>query len=548
MNSEKEKNRLIKESKFVVLDFETTGLSPKTSKVIEIGMVKVEKGKITDTYSSLINPILPVPYQITLLTGISQDDVINAPIFEEIAYQILEFIGDATLVAHNAPFDYSFLKSEFNFAGFDVDNLEIICTLKIAKRLLPHLKSKSLSALRKHYGVMHKNVHRALGDAAVTAKIFLRMIDQLEEEFGITSEQKLIRFQKLPAKSIGAKVMKKSLLEDFTRLPERPGVYLFLDKDKNVIYVGKSKSLKKRVGSYFLSTAESKAKKIVRKAKHIDFIETNTELTALLTETTLIKKYLPERNSQQKRFPQTHFIRIVKSSYYPKITSAGKFIPNSDDYFGPYSNRETAAKMIEIASKAFKIRECTEKEFKKKKICYLADIERCLAPCVKEVKKEYEGELQKVYDFLSGNNSEALQILLEKMKRLSEELKFEKAAEIRDSVQLLLNQILKTSVLSEPVNKAECLIKIEGGVNDDFILFRSGKVFVKNDKTNPKENFDDALRGYYDGEIFLDDDINERDLEYFKIILSWLNTHRSRFTIYYLKDYETPEEIFAKMR
>jgi len=203
--------------------------------------------------------------------------------------------------------------------------------------------------------------------------------------------------------------------------------------------------------------------------------------------------------------------------------------------------------MIEIASKAFKIRECTEKDFKKKRVCYLADIERCLAPCVKEVKKEYESELRKVYDFLSGNNSEALQILLEKMKRLSEELKFEKAAEIRDSVQLLLNQILRTSVLSEPINKAECLIKIEGGVNDDFILFRSGKVFIKNDKTNPRDNFDDALRGYYDGEIFLDGDINERDLEYFKIILSWLNTHRSRSTIYYLKDFESPEEIFSKM-
>ncbi len=543
----KAKIQLIKDSDFVVLDFETTGLSTKNSKVIEIGMVKIQNGEITETFSSLINPIVPVPYQITLLTGITQDDVKNAPIFEEIADSILNFIGDATLVAHNAPFDSAFFKSEFNFAGFDVGKFEFICTLKIAKRLLPYLKSKSLSALRKHYGVMHKNIHRALGDAAVTAKIFLRMIEQLEEEYGITTKEKLIHFQKLPAKNLGTKVIKKSLLEDFARLPDKPGVYLFIDKNGDVIYVGKSKSLKKRVGGYFLSTAESKAKKIVRQAKHIDFIETNTELTALLAETSLIKEYLPERNTQQKRFPQTHFIRIIKSSPFPKITSAGKFIPNSDDYFGPYSNRETAAKMIEIASKSFRIRECTEKEFKKKKICYLADIERCLAPCVNDVKRDYEIELGKVYDFLSGSNSEALKILLTKMKRYSDELKFEKAAEIRDAVQLLLNQILKTSVLAEPINKAECLIKISGANDDDFILFRRGKVFVKNDKTLSADIFDDALRMYYEGDIFLEEDIKERDLEYLKIVLSWLNTHRSRYTIYYLKDFESPEEIFALM-
>ncbi len=540
-------NDLIKNSKFVVLDFETTGLSPKNSKVIEIGMVKIEEGKITDTFSSLINPIMPVPYQITLLTGITQNDVKESPIFDEIAYEVLDFIGDATLVAHNAPFDYSFLKSEFNFAGFDVSHLEIICTLKIAKRLLPNLKSKSLGALRKHYGLMHKNIHRALGDAMVTAKIFLKMIEELEDEFGISSSDELIRFQKVPAKTLGTKVIKKSLLEDYSKLPERPGVYLFLDRNGKVIYVGKSKSLKKRVGNYFSSTAGRKEKKIVRIARNIDFIETNTELTALLAETTLIKKYLPENNSLQKKYSNTYFIRVVKSSDYPKIVSAGKFVPNSDDYFGPYSSRDIASTIIDIAGKSFKLRECTEKEFKKKEICYLADIKRCLAPCVNNIKKEYEAELKSVYDFLSGNNSEALSILLSKMKTYSENLQFEKAAEIRDTVQLLLNQINKTSLLNVPINKAECLIKINGSFDDDFILFLDGKIFIKDDKTKEKDYFEEILRGFYAGDIFELNDIQEQDLEYFKIILSWLNSHRSRINIYYLRDFDSPEEIFAKM-
>jgi DNA polymerase-3 subunit epsilon len=460
------KDILIKDSNFVVLDFETTGLSPKNSKVLEIGMVKIEKGEIVDTYSAFINPIMAVPYQITLLTGITQDDVKDAPIFEEIAYEILDFIGDSTLVAHNAPFDYSFLKAEFNFAGIDISHLQIICTLKIAKRILPHLKSKSLGALRKHYGLLHKNVHRALGDASVTAKIFLRMLEQLEEDFGIKNNEQLLRFQNIPSKSLRTTLIKKSLLNDLSAIPESPGVYLFIDKNGTVIYVGKAKSLKKRVRSYFLSTADKKAKKVVRMAKHIDFIETNTELTALLAETTFIKKYLPEINSLQKRYPQTYFVRVNKASPFPKLVSAGKFEPNSDDYYGPYTNRETATKMIDIANKAFKIRECSEKEFKKKQICYLAEIERCTAPCVNPDKTAYEIELNKVYDFLSGNNSEALEILLERMKKYSDELQFEKAAELRDTIQLLLNQIQKTSVLSEPINKAECLI-----VADDLSTF-----------------------------------------------------------------------------
>ena len=543
----KENNILIKDSDFVVLDFETTGLSVKNSKVIEIGMVKIKKGEIVDTYSSFINPILPIPFQITLLTGITQEDIKDAPIFEELSYEILDFIGDATLVAHNAPFDYSFLKAEFKFAGIDISHLQIICTLKLAKRILPNLKSKSLSSLRKHYGILHKNVHRALGDANVTAKIFLRMIEQLEEDFGIKEKEQLLRFQNIPSKSLRTTMIKKSLMDDLSAIPDKPGVYFFIDKNGTVIYVGKAKSLKKRVRSYFLSTADIKTKKVVRLAKHIDFIETNTELTALLAETTFIKKYLPEINSLQKRYPQTYFIRINKSTPYPKLVSAGKFVPNGNDYYGPYTNRETVTKMIDIANKAFKIRECTEKEFKKKRICYLAEIGRCAAPCVNPDKKLYDNELKKVYDFLSGNNSEALKILLTRMKRYSDELQFEKAVELRDTVQLLLNQIQKTSVLSEPINKAECLITIDGANSSDYILFRRGKVFIKDNPTEHSDLFTDVLRGFFEGDIFTNEGITEKDLEYFKIILAWLNTHRSRIHIYYLKDYTSPEEIFAKM-
>ncbi len=156
------------EAEYCVFDFETTGVSARSDKVIEIGMARIKKGKIVDTFSSYINPGRPVPYYITTITGITNFDVEDAPYFEEVFPKIKEFIGDSVLVAHNLGFDIAFLRNECMASENEMIPNEAICTLKLARKLFPALPSKSLGNIVKHFKIRHRDVHRGLGDA--TAK------------------------------------------------------------------------------------------------------------------------------------------------------------------------------------------------------------------------------------------------------------------------------------------------------------------------------------------------------------------------------------------
>ena len=204
-------NSLIQEVEFSVLDFETTGTSGAKNRAIEIGIVKVKDYKILDSFQTFINPGCSVPYYITNLTGITNEDVHDAPFFEDITSQIVDFIGDSILVAHNMPFDYSFLKNEFLRADLIVPQNQTMCTLKLARKLYPELKSKSLGNLVKHFGIKHKNVHRALGDAMVTAKLLIKMITQLAEDQNITKINELLAYQTTSPIKSNMRIIKKKI-------------------------------------------------------------------------------------------------------------------------------------------------------------------------------------------------------------------------------------------------------------------------------------------------------------------------------------------------
>ncbi|MFH1195929.1 MAG: exonuclease domain-containing protein [bacterium] len=217
----------ISEAEFSVLDFETTGISARFDRVIEIGLVKVKNLKIVDTYQSFINPGRKIPPFITNLTGIKDSDVEGAPMFIDIVEQILEFIGDSILTAHNMPFDDSFLKSELEYAGYDDFYNSRLCTLKLARKLYPELKSKSLPNLVQHFHIRNKNAHRAIGDATCTARILLKMIDEVKENHNIERVSDLLGFQSASLFAPRFSFIKKKLIEDFSTLPDTPGVYFF---------------------------------------------------------------------------------------------------------------------------------------------------------------------------------------------------------------------------------------------------------------------------------------------------------------------------------
>ena len=169
------------DSEYVVFDIETTGLSPKFNKIIEIGAVRIKDGKIQDTYSRFVNPEVPIPYSITKLTSINDGMVMEAPTIEEILPEFLEFVGDAILVAHNASFDTGFIKEFAKRQGLEF-NSTIVDTMTLAHILIPELGKYTLDRLCKQFNVSLENHHRACDDAAATAEIFVKMVRMIKEK------------------------------------------------------------------------------------------------------------------------------------------------------------------------------------------------------------------------------------------------------------------------------------------------------------------------------------------------------------------------------
>jgi len=538
---------LLKEAEFSVLDVETTGLSARNNRIIEIGIVKVKDLKVVDKYTTLINPGCDIPYFITQFTGISNNDVAYSPSFYDTAEDIEEFIGNSIICGHNLSFDEGFLRYEFIRNGFEpLSNLNV-CTLKLSRKIFPSLKSKSLASISEHLGIVNRTSHRALSDAEATAQILIKLIKKLSKEQGIKTIQQLLEFESSLASSNINLKLPKEMYDSLYSLPDAPGVYYFLNKKNEIIYIGKAKSLKDRVRSYFASTSTGKTKKIVKQAAKIKTDLTNSELTALLLEAESIKLLNPKHNSQLKKYGNKYFIRISRSHKYPKAEITTKFDFDGNDYFGLFISRRKAEVVLDIIDKTFSLRECNDKEFRKGKKCFLADIERCTAPCVKSNDPDYFDELGRVYEFLSGGNQSALDRMLFKMKDYAAKEKYEKAAETKQVIDLILSQTHKSSLLAEPINKANALFEVTEGLNKDYILLLESKYFIKKNSLAGQDSFEVALDDYYAQTKRIDINPTEEDLEKMKISLNWLTKNRNKVRIFYLKNYSSKEELFFEL-
>lgn len=547
MNYEKTLSLPIDKATFCVIDVETTGLSPQHNNIIELGIVRVKNLKVVEKYQSLINPGREIPSFITGFTGISNSDVYDAPFFNDIADQVIEFIGDDIIAGHNLSFDSSFLKRELNYCGKDELKNPKVCTLRIARRIFPLLNSKSLRAVASFLKIKNSSSHRALGDAETTARILIKMIKHLKKNFGFENLSELLNFQYTTASRLEGADLKNKILSEFDSLPDAPGVYYFLNSKGKIIYIGKAKSLRERVRSYFSQTAPRKAKKIVRSASKLKIELTNSELTALLKEAESIKSKNPRLNTQLKKYGNKYFLRVNTTHNFPDLEICNHFDFDGNDYFGLFGTRHKAESMFNMVSKTFAIRECSDKEFAKSKRCFLADIDRCLAPCADKQHELYFNELEKVYEFMYGKNQFALNRMINKMKEFSTKQKYENAQEVKEIIDLILAQTHKTSLLAEPVNKANVLFEINETFTRDYVLLLSGKTYVKKQNMKEKDFFEDALDDYFAQTIRTDILPNEEDLEKLKITLNWLIKNRNRVRCFYLKEFNNKDELYHKL-
>lgn len=269
---------------YAVIDVETTGLSPRAEKITEIAIYTHNGERIIEEFSTLINPEKKIPFQITRLTGINNQMVKDAPKFYEIAKKIIEITEGKILVGHNVSFDYNFIKSEFKSLGYDF-NSKTLCTVKLARKLIPGKKSYGLGNLCKELNIQILDRHRASGDALATTKVLelLLSVDQA------AADKSLKDFNSNLSKSI------------VQQLPEKAGVYYFYNSKQTLIYVGKSKNIKSRVLSHLSNNLTRKAVEMKDVIADVDYKITGSELVALLLESDEIKTYKPLYNRAQRR-------------------------------------------------------------------------------------------------------------------------------------------------------------------------------------------------------------------------------------------------------
>ncbi len=276
---------------YAIVDIETTGGYAENHRITEVAIFFHDGIQVTDTFHTLINPERNIPYYITGLTGITTEMVLDSPRFEEIAEEIFKRLDGKIFVAHNAHFDYSFLKKEFEQVGINWQSKKL-CTVRLSRKIIPGLRSYSLGSLAESLGIEISNRHRAGGDAAATVRIFDQLLRRDRDGFIV----------KALKRNSGETILPPNLSkEEFDRLPALPGVYYFQNARGNVIYVGKAINIKKRIAGHFTGDArEWSRSKIRNEIHHVTYELTGNELIALILESQEIRRLWPKYNQAQK--------------------------------------------------------------------------------------------------------------------------------------------------------------------------------------------------------------------------------------------------------
>jgi DNA polymerase-3 subunit epsilon len=440
----------------VVTDTETTGLHARVNRIIEIAAQRVTPTDSSEWFSELINPGVSIPGRITRITGISSSMVFGKPTAEVVMPDYRGFLGDGIFVAHNIRFDTSFINAEFERAGLgDMENPGI-CSLALARRLLPGLRSKGLGSLARFFRIPSEGRHRASKDVEITTLVLERLAQIAIDEHKISDIHELLSLQsktysKVNPFSKHVIAIRRDVLPE---VPDTPGVYHMKDGRGKVLYVGKAKVLTKRVSSYFtaIEAHPPRLRQLIAKVRQIEWQETETELHALVTESRQIKEIDPPFNRAQKKYIPRPYLRIGGADPYSALTVQVIVRDDGASYYGPLRSRGQARTLVEIVEKYFKLRNCSSTEFSQGKRCVRADIGRCDAPCEGgAAEAAYESVKDSVKAFLEGDIGLICELITLDMVRASEKYAFEDAATYRDWLELLDSRVRQNGTVATPV-------------------------------------------------------------------------------------------------
>lgn len=548
------------ERPFIIVDTETTGLRASSDRVIEIGAVKLVKGEIVEEFSQLINPGCSIPQRITRINGISTGMVYDQPAMEEVMPAFLEFLGADVMAAHNLSFDLGFLNAELGRLSCPPLANEAICTLRLARRLMRGLRSKGLSSLADFYGIAIENRHRALGDARATALVLQHFLTQIEYELGPQDLPELLKFQYrtyAPAKHLNKNLV-RIRSEVLPHVPVSPGVYFMKDRKGQVIYVGKAKSLKSRVRSYFTSI-EAHAVRTRNLVDHIADVEwrpLGSELEALLEESRLIKEMKPRFNRALRYYRHRPFIRLSLDDAYPRVSLQSYLVDDGASYFGPMGTRRQGELVIDLINRFFLLRECDDATFKRNTSCLYADMDRCKAPCDEELSPAwYASEVDRVKRFLMGEEGERIVAKIqEAMVVASKEMEYEQAALYRDLKELVERLLGRQRCIAAPVMEHNAVV-IDRTLDDTcnrFLIVRYGRlvdtlIFDQEMDEAARSKLAEGLGQHFSDEAARPDRYFKAEIEDIRLLVQWLYLNRDAITIVEWQPELDPAQFAAKV-
>lgn len=358
----------------VFVDIETTGGSYRSSRVLEVAAIRFEHGEITAEFSSLINPETYIPSSITALTGISESDIVDAPVFADIADEFAEIMNGAVFVAHNVRFDYSFLKNEFGLIGMNFTP-KLLCTVRLSRSLYKEEQGHSLAKLIARYNIPFTNRHRALDDARAILYFSRMACEHRGHELFDTAIHQQLKSQSLPPN------LDQQELEAIENVP---GVYIFQDETRQPLYVGKSINLKKRVMSHFQDIRSGKEVRISQNVHHVETIPTGNELAALLLESKLVKELKPLFNRKLRRVTSyAMLVKAVDDNFATIQIKQGNVELDTDlqTIYGMHASRMKAKKSLEETTRVFQLCPKLMGLEKTKGACFLYSLGKCKGAC-----------------------------------------------------------------------------------------------------------------------------------------------------------------------
>ncbi len=525
----------LRDATFVVADTETTGVNPATDRIIEIGAVRVVGGQITERFSQLVQPGRSIPRRITEITGITTGALVGAPPIADVLPAFRDFVGDAVLVGHNLPFDTGFLDAEAARLGLPPLENRTLCTLRLARRILRGARSKGLGAVADHYGIVIHGRHRALGDAEATAHVLLRFIAHLQFTDEAETLEELLAHQH--TRYLHAKGEPRHLArirEVLDGLPTRPGVYFMKDASGAVVYVGKAKSLRARVRTYFtaIEAHPPRLRQLVDAVRAVEWKETGSELSALLLESRLIKELQPRFNRADRRYRSRPFVRLERDTPFPRVSLAPYILDDGAEYFGPLAGRREGEVVLEVINRFFSLRECDEPLFRRGQRCLYAAMGRCLAPCDTPAAA-YAEEVEKVRAFLLGETAGVVETLRESMTAAAARREYELAGQCRDWIRALERMTGRQREVAASVLDHHGAIVLPGEVpgTQQVFVVRYGRhagTLALPETRLPEDDarLDDFVAAHFGEEPPRPERYLKREIDEVRLLAHWLYVHR----------------------